>query len=153
MHLPPETHFRVFLDLGFASIPILAVPGMTDLGFLLPEFAMSLYIFCLGSFLLPCYNHQIHPLPKYIHFHFDLSSYWFLLLNRTTMKDIPAHHLPAMVDSDSITPGTRFINFPATGINFYILVFPDLSYQAKLAQGERRGCYIETYGESKVNQR
>lgn len=47
-----RSHFRLFLGLGFASIPVLAVPGMIDLGSLLPEFAKSLHLFCLGSALL-----------------------------------------------------------------------------------------------------
>lgn len=147
LQLPPETHFRPLLDLGFTSLPVLTFPDMINLGFLLPEFARSLYLFCLGSALLPYYGHWIHPLPIFIRSHFHLSSYWFLLLNVTPLMDVPIHRFPAMVDSDSITLGTRSINFPATSNNFYIPVSSDRSYQARLAQGERRGCHIEAHGE------
>lgn len=51
-----------------------------------------------------------------------------------------------VVDSDAIILGTRSINYSATGNNVYIPISLDLSYQARLVQGERRG-YMEAYRE------
>lgn len=64
----------------------------------------------------------------------------------TPLTHVPTHQLPPMVDSDSIILGTRSINYSATGNNVYIPISLDLSYQARLVQGERRG-YVEAYRE------
>lgn len=69
----------------------------------------------------------------------------------TPLMDVPTYQLPAMVDSDSLTLPTRSVLFPATGNNFYIPVSPGLSYQARLVESGKGGCYIEVHGGRNVS--
>lgn len=82
----------------------------------------SVYLVCVGSALLAYYDHWINPLLIFIHSHFDLPWYRLLLLHMIPLTHAPTHQLPALLDFESITLGTRFINFPVTSNNLYIPV-------------------------------